>query len=58
MTYQTGFKDRVMPNVFSDNEVQKVLREQFMKYLVSEDIDYDLGQALACLLLDQFKDKK
>lgn len=46
MTYETGFKNRVMPSIFSDELIQKTLKSKFIGYLEQDDINYDLGEAL------------
>lgn len=50
MTYETGFKNRVMPNLFSDEEIQNSIREKFMEYIKKDDIDFELGEALIYVL--------
>ena len=50
MTYETGFKNRVMPQLFSDEEIQKSIREKFMEHINKDDIDFELGEALIYVL--------
>lgn len=50
MTYETGFKNMVMPSIFSDETVREKLREKFIEYINQDDINYDLGEALHYVL--------